>query len=219
MKNILITSGGTQEPIDGVRVITNSSTGATGAALAVAFVRAGFSVTLLRAKNSVAPQENNTIKERLFVTVDDLDTDCRDLLGGAHFDLVIHAAAVSDFVIESVTTGGERHAAPFLGKIHSLGKLTIDLVPGKKILPKIKSYSCNPEIKLIGFKLTDGASEDEIKMAVQKVLASGADLVVQNDKKTMREVRAVLWDVNGPQAPLSTLLTLCGALIGYARKI
>jgi phosphopantothenoylcysteine synthetase/decarboxylase len=219
MKNILITSGGTQGPIDGVRVITNSSTGATGAALAGAFAHAGFSVTLLRAKNSVAPQENNTITERLFVTVDDLDAACQDLLGGTRFDLVIHAAAVSDFVVESVTTGGERHAAPFLGKIHSSDKLTIDLVPGKKILPMLKTYSASFEIKLVGFKLTDGASEDEIKLAVQKVLASGADLVVQNDKKTMRHTRAVLWDADGPQATLPTLSSLCDALIGYAKKI
>jgi phosphopantothenoylcysteine synthetase/decarboxylase len=221
MKNVLITAGGTQEPIDGVRVITNSSTGATGAALAEAFAQAGFSVTLLRAKNSVAPQENNnnTITERLFVTVDDLDAACRELLGANRFDLVIHAAAVSDFIVEAITTGGKRHAAPFLGKIHSSDKLTIDLVPGKKILPMLKSYSANLSIKLVGFKLTDGASEDEIKTAVEKVLTAGADLVVQNDKKTMHHTRAVIWDAEGAQTALPTLLTLCDALIGYARKI
>ena len=213
--NVLVTSGGTREPIDGVRVIANSSTGATGAAIADALANAGFSVTLLRAKNSIAP--NMTVEERFFVTVRDLDALCLELLSTQHYDLVVHAAAVSDFVVESVVVDGQRRATPLTGKLSSASRLSVELVPGKKILPELKSYSHNPAIKLVGFKLTDGASAEEIRSAVTKVLASGADLVVHNDQQTMAQTRAVLWDAHGPGEPLPNLLTLCDALVGYAK--
>lgn len=214
---ILITSGGTREPIDSVRVIANSSTGATGAALADAFCQAGFTVTLLRARHSIAPRL--TVTERFFVTVSDLDTACQELLGSQEFALVIHAAAVSDFVVEAVVAEGVRYEAPLTGKLTSSTKLTIELVPGKKILPELKKYSRNPNLRLVGFKLTDGASPEEIHAAVERLLASGADLVVQNDQQTMATTRAVLWDVQGPGEPLPNLPTLCNNLIGYAKAL
>ncbi|WP_394795830.1 phosphopantothenoylcysteine decarboxylase [Armatimonas sp.] len=214
---VLITSGGTREPIDGVRVIANSSTGATGAALADALYLAGFDVTLLRAESAVTP--NQQVRRKTFVTVRDLDTSCYQLLCREHFDLMIHAAAVSDFVVEAVTVDGVRHPAPLLGKLSSAQKLSIELIPGKKILPELKGYSRNPALKLIGFKLTDGASESEIAKAVGKVLAAGADLVVHNDQQTMQQTRATLWDVRGPGEPLPHLFTLCNALVGYAKAL
>nr|WP_309695725.1 phosphopantothenoylcysteine decarboxylase [Armatimonas sp.] len=214
---VLITSGGTREPIDGVRVIANSSTGATGAALAAAFCKAGFTVTLLRARHSVAP--NLTVTEQFFVTVSDLDSACQELLGSQDFDLMIHAAAVSDFVLQAVTVDGVRHAAPLTGKLSSTHRLSIELMPGKKILPELKGYSRNPNVRLVGFKLTEGASEAEIREAVAKVLAAGADLVVHNDQQTMETTRAVLWDAHGPGEPIPDLSTLSTHLIGYAKAL
>ena len=198
-----MTAGGTREPIDGVRVLANASTGETGRAIADAFFQEGCAVTLLRADS----------------TVHDLDAACFRLLSTEHFDLMIHAAAVSDFVVESVTVGGVRHATPLTGKLPSSSKLTLELVPGKKILPELKGYSRNPSLRLVGFKLTDGASEAEIREAVGNVLAAGADRVVHNDQQTMAKTRAVLWDVNGPGAPLPDLAALCDALVGYAKTL
>ena len=212
---VLITSGGTREPIDGVRVIANSSTGATGAALADALFLAGFEVTLLRAEFAVIPDQ--LVRRKTFVTVRDLDTICYELLSREHFDVMIHAAAVSDFVVEAVTVDGVRYPAPLSGKLSSAQKLSLELVPGKKILPELKGYSRNPAMKLIGFKLTDGASESEIAKAVGKVLVAGADLVVHNDQQTMDHVRAVLWDASGPGKSLPNLLMLCEALVRYAK--
>lgn len=214
---VLITSGGTREPIDGVRVIANSSSGATGAAIADAFHTAGYSVVLLRARQSVRPQK--PVYEALFTTVAELDQSCRELLSSEPFKLVIHAAAVSDFVVESVTIDGVRHPAPFTGKLHSSARLSLELVPGKKILPELKGYSQNPEMRLVGFKLTDGASDAEIRTAVGRVLAAGADLVVQNDQQTMAQTRATLWTHDGPTATLSSLTALCQALVRYANSL
>jgi phosphopantothenoylcysteine synthetase/decarboxylase len=201
--HVLITAGGTREPIDGVRFITNLSSGKTGVAIAEAVQSAGHEVTLIHASTSVA----------------ELDAACREALSARHIDLIIHAAAVSDFVVEAVIVDGVRHPAPVTGKLSSSTRLSIDLVPGKKILPELKGYSQNPDVRLVGFKLTDGATEGEVEAAVRKVLAAGADLVVQNDLQTMATVRATLWDSNGPQEALPTLLDLCGALIRYAESV
>lgn len=201
--NVLITAGGTREPIDGVRFITNMSSGKTGVAIGEVFENAGHTVTLLRAEKSVA----------------ELDAACREALSSASFDLIIHSAAISDFVVEAVVVNGVRYPAPITGKLSSASKLSIDLAPGKKILPELKGYSQNPNVRLVGFKLTDGATESEIKTAVEKVLASGADLVVQNDLKTMRHTRATLWTTDGPQEACPTLSDLCSALLRYAEAI
>lgn len=212
---VLITAGGTREPIDGVRVIANASTGTTGAQLADAFQQAGWDVLLLRATNATAPR--GAVEQRTFVTVHDLDTLCRESLSTRPFDLVIHAAAVSDFVVEAVVVEGVRHPAPLTGKLASAKALSIELVPGKKILPELKGYSGNPNLRLVGFKLTDGATPEESQAAVAKVLAAGADLVVHNDLQTMHTVRATLWDAKGIVATAATTDALADALIGYAK--
>jgi phosphopantothenoylcysteine synthetase/decarboxylase len=199
---VLITAGGTREPIDGVRYLTNLSSGKTGVAIGEALEAAGHDVTLIRAETSVAA----------------LDSACREALSSESFDLVIHSAAVSDFVVEAVAVDGIRFPAPIAGKLSSQKGLTIELVPGKKILPHLKGYSKNPNLRLVGFKLTNGASEAEIAAAVQKVLASGADLVVQNDLQTMSSVRARLWDASGIIETCPTLADLCACLVRYAEE-
>ncbi len=200
---VLITAGGTREAIDGVRFITNASSGKTGEAIADALNAAGHEVVLIRANRSVS----------------ELDEACRTALGAERFDLIVHSAAVSDFVVEAVVLNGVKFPAPFLGKIGSGSRLSLDLVPGKKILPELKSYSQNPDIQLVGFKLTDGASESEIRAAVNKVLSAGADLVVHNDLRAMATLRATLWDNTGPKEKLPTLLDLCRALVRYADSV
>ena len=54
---MLVTSGGTSEPIDGVRVLTNTSTGRTGAGIASHFARCGHEVVLLRARNAARVEQ------------------------------------------------------------------------------------------------------------------------------------------------------------------
>jgi phosphopantothenoylcysteine synthetase/decarboxylase len=197
---VLVTAGGTREAIDGVRFITNASSGRTGAAIAEALEAAGHGVLLIQANRSVS----------------ELDDACRTALSESHFELVIHSAAVSDFVVRSLTIDGVKYPAPFTGKIGSGSTLSVELTPGKKILPELKTYSQNPELKLVGFKLTDGASETEIRAAVEKVLSAGADLVVHNDLRAMSVLRATLWDRTGPTERLATLADLCAALVRYA---
>ena len=213
--NVLITSGGTREPIDGVRVIANQSTGATGAMLADAFARTGAAVTLLRAQASAAPADARVACER-FNTVDDLDRLCAEVLSQQHIDVMIHAAAVSDFVVAAVVVNGVRQLAPVAQKLSSSATLTVELKPGKKILPQLKSYSQNAGLKLIGFKLTDGASPAETRDAVEKLFLAGADAVIHNDLQTISTLRATLWRANGDTQRLPTAADLAAALIALA---
>ncbi|MCA2998126.1 MAG: hypothetical protein ING75_05925 [Rhodocyclaceae bacterium] len=201
---VLITSGGTREPIDGVRVMTNSSTGATGAYIADEFARHGADVFLARAQGAVQPSESS-VKQQTFSTAADLDSICQHVLAGEEIDLIIHAAAVGDFVVESVEIDGLSYAAPITAKLPSSAKLSIRLRPGKKILPHLKSYSRNRSVRLVGFKLTDGAMEVDAQRAIQAVFASGADWVVHNELRTIDTHRASVWSAKGEVAECASL--------------
>jgi phosphopantothenoylcysteine synthetase/decarboxylase len=214
---ILISSGGTREPIDGVRVIANHSTGHTGAQLADAFTYAGDTVTLLCAVGAVRPL-NDHIEQLTFVTVADLDAGCAQLLSERDFDLMIHSAAVSDFVVDAVVVNRKRYPAPLTHKLDSTQSLSVELKPGKKILSHLKSYSKNPAMKLVGFKLTDGANEEEMRMSVEKLFDAGADLVVHNDVQQMHALRATIWSPLAERVKLNTMADLASYLIQYSKN-
>ena len=170
-KRILITGGGTREPIDSVRYIGNYSTGRTAAVLADELGRAGHEVTWLGASYAIRPDAASHLE--LYDSFNDLDAQLQRLLGEAKYDLVIHAAAVSDFSV----AGG-----PGQGKLSSAEDLTLRLSPNPKLLGRIRDYSCNPDVRVIGFKLTDGADARSALAAVNSQFAHAAtDAVVHND--------------------------------------
>lgn len=172
---ILITSGGTAEPIDGVRVLTNTSTGRTGAELAEYFARRGHAVTLLRAAGAVpAP-----VREEFFGSFADLDAALTRLLGAESYDAVIQAAAVGDFRVEAVKRNGMRQE--FDAKLGSGAPLTLELAPQPKLVAELRGRSRNP-LAVVAFKLTNHATPAEARSAVAALFADAApDLVVHND--------------------------------------
>jgi phosphopantothenoylcysteine decarboxylase/phosphopantothenate--cysteine ligase len=173
----LITSGGTQEPIDGVRAITNFSSGRTGAALASYFASRGHDVTLLRARGSA---EACGVSSREFTTFESLRESVASELSQSLFDVVIHAAAVGDYSIDQIE--GENGIINGKRKIESNGDLTLRLKRNPKIVDQLREYSRNPGIQVVAFKLTNGASPDERYAAVQKLAAhAGAQFIVHND--------------------------------------
>ena len=179
-RRVLITSGGTREPIDGVRFVTNFSSGLTGAALADAFASAGWVVTLVRAVDARRPADDR-IEQVAFGSVADLDAVCARLLGERPFAAVLHAAAVSDYTVSAVVVDGVRHAAPLAGKLDSAIALSVELSPSPKILPRLKAYGGGRPV-LVGFKLTNGSSVAESLAAVRAQLdRTDVDLVVHND--------------------------------------
>ncbi len=165
-KKILVTAGATSEEIDPVRVITNKSSGKMGVYIAEeAFLR-GADVTLIRGANSVEPQYH--LKDIKIYSVNELFTEIKKNIKGA--DIVIHAAAVSDFTINN------RHDK----KIKSNENLNLELTPTTKIFENIKKIKKN--ILLIGFKAEYNVTEKTlIERAYGLLKDANADFVVAND--------------------------------------
>lgn len=195
---VLITSGGTSEPVDGVRVLTNSSTGETGALIADQFSRLGHEVVLLRARNARRPSVR--CREISFSSFAELATAFEELLPAEHFDAVIHAAAVSDFSVEAVEVNGAI-LPPGGGKFRSDVAPTIKLRRNPKLLDSIRTRSRNPAVRVVGFKLTHGAPPAEARAAVQAMISGGAaDIVIHNDLAAKEEggaFPAEIWEKSG----------------------
>ncbi len=196
---VLITSGGTSEPIDAVRVITNTSTGKTGAQLADVLHSLGMQVTLLKAYKAIAPV-SDIDKLLEFSSYADLAKTLQSELKANSYDFIFHAAAVSDY---SLAKGSVQ------GKISSdKSVMTLKLKRNPKLIDQLKKWSRNKKMKVIGFKMTafknstvskvvDINGEVNSKTAHQKTILqknsqqrkaveklfqhSKADLVIQND--------------------------------------
>lgn len=176
---VLVTAGGTAEPVDGVRVLTNTSTGATGAAIATHFARAGHEVVLLRAQNALAA--DGPCREETFVTFAQLERALNRLLGSGRFEAVIHAAAVSDYGVDSIVTAGGVVPAGSGFKLESGCLPLLRLRSNPKLVDGLRRLSATPLV-VVAFKLTSGADEAAATGAVRRLLAhSGADFVVHND--------------------------------------
>lgn len=171
---VLITGGGTREAIDAVRYIGNLSTGRSAAAIADDFHRAGWEVTWLGARDAVRPVL--PVKAETFLAFADLAGALERLLSTSPFDLVVQAAAISDF---SVARPAGQAAA---GKLSSGTPVTLHLQPNPKLLGRLREWSCSPATVVVGFKLTVGATPGEARKAVARQFRQCApDAVVHND--------------------------------------
>jgi phosphopantothenoylcysteine decarboxylase/phosphopantothenate--cysteine ligase len=179
-KRILITAGGTRERIDSVRYIGNMSSGRTASRLADELAAAGHQITWLGAEDAIRPVSVN--KTLSYYSFKDLEARLRELLGSGDYDVVIHAAAVSDFSVVSVETGDDDALQGQQGKLSSDSDLLLRLKPNPKLLRQLKTWSGNPAVQVIGFKLTDTEDPQQRIAAVKKQFDhSGVDAVVHND--------------------------------------
>ncbi|MFA6092997.1 MAG: bifunctional phosphopantothenoylcysteine decarboxylase/phosphopantothenate--cysteine ligase CoaBC [Elusimicrobiota bacterium] len=177
---VLVTSGGTREPIDAVRCIANASTGKTGAALADAFADAGWQVTYVHAQSARLP--GRAMERVPFLSFQDLDETLRSQLSGGRFDAVVHAAAVGDFSVERV----EGSPCAEDGKLSSGSGLVLTLKPNAKLVERLKDYA-GGNLTVVAFKLTASQDEAQRRRSVEKLLASpSVDLVVHNDINELR---------------------------------
>lgn len=167
-KKVLITSGPTWVAIDNVRVISNTATGQTGVLLANKFAQAGSRVTLLLGPVG-ASGLNNKIKLEHFSFFDQLSILlAKELKKG--YDIVIHAAAVSDFKPRCLSNK----------KISSRVKsLRITFRPTPKIINCLRRS--NPRSFLVGFKFEPDLTPKElIKGARNLIRAAALNCVVAN---------------------------------------
>ena len=159
--------GGTYEPIDSVRGITNKSSGKMGLELAKeAYIR-GADLKLVVANVSV--EIPSVFDDVIYV---ETSSEMNDVILSLvpDFDIFISTAAVSDFEFRQKSDK----------KLDSSSSLFLDLKPTTKIIRQIKKV--NPNIFLVGFKAEFNISREEIILCARKQIENaGTDLVIAND--------------------------------------
>ena len=184
-KKVVISAGGTQEPLDPVRVLTNKSSGKQGYALAQAAIDAGADVTLISAPTALTPP----VGARLVPV-----QTAREMLDGviaesSGADALIMAAAVADF--------RPRHAAPDKLKTRD-GVPQIELEATQDILKAVAALRHSPEVAAAAGPATSSAqasqfvpprvtvgfaaeSRNLIDNAAAKLKAKRLNMIVAND--------------------------------------
>lgn len=176
---VLITSGGTKIKIDAVRSITNMSKGTFGSKIAKEFSDSFFDVTFLHAKDSKLPDLGSNYREQKvyypeFVTFDDYAHSLEQELDMKP-DIIVLAAAVSDYGVENFVGG----------KIRSSDSMVIKLKPLPKLISTVRK-KC-PNAVICGFKLLVDSTREELEDAVASSLHKNrCDLVVGNDLSDIR---------------------------------
>jgi phosphopantothenoylcysteine decarboxylase/phosphopantothenate--cysteine ligase len=160
-KRVLVTAGGTREPIDSVRFLGNSSSGKQGIEVAKAARDAGADVTLIAA-NVSAPLPKG-VKIEQVSTVAEMNVAMKP-----GFDVLVMAAAVSDFHV----------ANPTDGKLPS--KVIPNLVLSENPDLVARYTSDNPDTLVCGFALEDAQGPELSHRAKQKLGRKGLDMIVAN---------------------------------------
>ena len=163
---VLVTAGGTREPIDGVRFIGNSSSGRMGLALARAAQERGAEVTLITANVALAGPP--LVKHREVVTAAELGRACEQEFPSC--EVLLMAAAVADF----------RPCVPSDGKLKKSGRehLRLELEPTPDVLAGLAARRREGQT-LIGFAAEYG--EQAVERAREKLARKGLDAIVVND--------------------------------------
>ncbi|HEY3523965.1 MAG TPA: bifunctional phosphopantothenoylcysteine decarboxylase/phosphopantothenate--cysteine ligase CoaBC [Candidatus Limnocylindrales bacterium] len=181
-RHVVVTAGGTVEPIDPVRVITNRSSGRMGVALAEAALDRGARVTLIAA-NVAVPLPGRAELVRV-ETTGDLRAALLGAVGGEAgrpgFDTLVMAAAVSDF----------RPARPAESKIARGEAVSLELEPTPDLLAEVARIArgedasgsttrrpLEPRPVLVGFAAETGS----LARAPEKLRRKRLDLLVAND--------------------------------------
>jgi phosphopantothenoylcysteine decarboxylase/phosphopantothenate--cysteine ligase len=163
---VLVTAGGTREPIDSVRFLGNSSSGRMGLALAEAALARGADVTLVAA--NIALPASEQIARRDVVTAAELQAACEQAFPLA--DVLLMAAAVADF----------RPVDTHAGKIKKTGRtsLALELEPTTDVLAALASTRRAGQT-LVGFAAEHGPSA--VELGRRKLAEKGVDAIVVND--------------------------------------
>jgi phosphopantothenoylcysteine decarboxylase/phosphopantothenate--cysteine ligase len=162
-KNVLIASGPTAEPLDAVRVLTNRSSGAMGAALASAALAMGARVSVVAGPAAIAPPEGTEVErietaEQMRVAMLRRFDDC---------DVCVMAAAVADF-------RPERPAKDKLSRERE-EKLSLSLVANDDIAAGLGARKTKQF--LVGFSLE---TDDNIERARAKMMRKRCDMMIFN---------------------------------------
>jgi phosphopantothenoylcysteine decarboxylase/phosphopantothenate--cysteine ligase len=170
--HVLISAGGTREPLDPVRFLGNRSTGKQGVALAAAALARGASVTLVAAHLEIpAPPAAPGLRIVEVSTAYSMAQAMQDAAPAA--DIVIMAAAVADYRPADVAAGK-------IKKEHGDGTLNLTLVENPDILAGLAAAR-RPGQVVVGFAAETAASREELlDLGRAKAARKGADLLALN---------------------------------------
>jgi phosphopantothenoylcysteine decarboxylase/phosphopantothenate--cysteine ligase len=160
---VLVTAGGTREPIDPVRFLGNRSSGKMGYALAEAAQRHGARVILITGPSPLRPPANCEVIS--VVTAEEMRQAVLDRLDRA--TIVIKAAAVADY----------RARVRAEQKLKRTGPITLELEPTEDILREVAARK-RPGTLVIGFA---AETENLLQQGRDKLSRKGADAIVLND--------------------------------------
>ena len=161
-KRVLVTSGATEEYIDGVRVITNHSSGKMGCALAEAAAERGAEVVLVHGRMSVPVPEGVAKAVRVHTTLEMMDAVLAETEAA---DVIVMAAAPADY----------RPKETFKSKLKS-ETLTMEFVKNPDIAKAVGERKGGRKLVVFSAE-TDGL----IPNAKKKVASKNADFAVAND--------------------------------------
>ena len=164
-KKIVVTAGGTQEPLDPVRVLTNRSSGKQGYAMAQAALDAGGSVILISAQTALPPPVG-----AVFIPVSTAQAMLETVLAeSAGVDALVMAAAVADFRPKQM-------AENKLKKRDGIPQVELEATPD--VLAAVAAMgSLRPHV-VIGFA---AESRNLLKNATAKLKSKKLDMMVAND--------------------------------------
>ncbi len=208
MKNILITAGGTSEPIDQIRAITNKSTGRLGCAIAKAFRSKEDTgrVIYIYGKGAVLPEDPGIELIPVRSTQDVMDA-MEKVISENRIDIIIHSMAISDYTTASFTTLEEmlsllacnecetvEEVAELLEKEDmrkrynklpsSIDKPMIMLKRTPKVLSHLRDMA--PDAAIVGFKLLDDVTHEELmSVASDQIEKNRTECCLANDYVTV----------------------------------
>ena len=214
-KRVLISAGGTREPIDSVRYLGNHSSGKQGVALAVAAAARGAAVTL------VAAHIDHDLRKELSrvsgVTVIDVGT-AREMQTSLEAEFASH-----DILFMSAAVADARPSQEFSGKIEKKDLARIELETNPDILAGLGARKASGQV-IVGFAAQAGADDlDDEAHAVAKLQQKQVDYLYLNNVSTSEifgsdETQGVVLSADGQKWPFSraSKLTLAENLLDHA---
>jgi phosphopantothenoylcysteine decarboxylase/phosphopantothenate--cysteine ligase len=168
-RRVLVTAGGTREPLDPVRYIGNRSSGKQGVALAAAAAARGAVVTLVGANLEVAVPGSVTLIA-VSSTLELAEATQRE---AAEADIVIMAAAVADYRPEDVQPKK-------IKKDQQGGRMTLELVRNPDVLAALSSTRRDGQV-IVGFAAeTESDPATLLELGRAKIMRKGSDYLVLN---------------------------------------
>jgi phosphopantothenoylcysteine decarboxylase/phosphopantothenate--cysteine ligase len=170
---IVITGGPSSEPIDGVRFITNQSSGELAVLIAQKFQEAGNEVELLLGRRSIFRSSS----ARFFDTNEDLERLLGEIVNRERVQAVLHAAALADFEVANLVVEGQKQG---VAKISSAATaIQLRLVPKAKVIARLRELF--PEAWIIGWKFElDGSPADVVGKGIQQIETYATNACVVN---------------------------------------